>query len=70
MTRTLLNVALFVHCLSCYSRVLNCYIVNLFCVSLFFIQVIEKDGRDLKPLQLKKYWTDLDVWRFKMFRKV
>ena len=33
-------------------------------------RVIEKDGRDLKPLQLKKYWTDLHVWRLKMFRKV
>ena len=33
-------------------------------------RVIEKDGRDLKPLQLKKYWTDLHVWHLKMFRKV
>jgi len=32
-------------------------------------RVIEKDGRDLKPLSLKKYWTDLHVWRLKMFRK-
>jgi len=33
-------------------------------------RVIEKDGRDLKPLQLKKYWTDLHVLHLKMFRKV
>ena len=33
-------------------------------------RVIEKDGRDLKPLKLKKYWTDLHVSRLKMFRKV
>ena len=33
-------------------------------------RVIEKDGRDLKLLLLKKYWTDLHVWRLKMFRKV
>jgi len=33
-------------------------------------RVIEKDGRDLKMLQLKKYWTDLHVWRLKMFRRV
>jgi len=33
-------------------------------------RVIEKDGRDLKPLWLKKYWTDLHVWHLKMFRKV
>ena len=33
-------------------------------------RVIEKDGRDLKPLKLKKYWTDLHVWRLKMFRRV
>ena len=32
--------------------------------------VIGKDGWDLKPLLLKKYWTDLHVWRLKMFRKV
>ena len=33
-------------------------------------RVIEKDGRDLKPLKLKKYWTDLHVWRLKIFRKI
>jgi hypothetical protein len=33
-------------------------------------RVIEKGRRDLKPLYLKKYYTDLHVWRFKMFRKV
>ena len=33
-------------------------------------RVIEKDGRDLKPLKLKTYWTDLHVSYLKMFRKV
>ena len=33
-------------------------------------RIIEKDGRDLKPLKLKKYLTDLHVWRLKMFRRV
>ena len=37
------------------------------CVSMLN-RVIEKDGRDLKLLYLKKYWTDLHVWRLKMFR--
>jgi hypothetical protein len=33
-------------------------------------RVIEKDGRDFKPLYLKKYWTDLHVWRLEMLRKL
>ena len=33
-------------------------------------RVIEKDERDLKPLKLKKYWTDLHDCRLKMFRRV
>jgi len=35
-----------------------------------FYRVIEKDRRDLKPLLIKKYWTDLHVLRLKMFRRV
>jgi hypothetical protein len=33
----------------------------------YMYRVIENDGRDLKPLQFKKYWTDLHVWQLKMF---
>jgi hypothetical protein len=45
------------------------YFPSLDIIYQLIYRVIEKDGRDLKPLYLKKYWTDLHVCVLKCFEK-